>query len=449
MSAGTHKLEEVSDLNPADINRDILKTLHPPGRAYYFLLFGTFLGVVFGACCWWYQIQRGIGVAGMNNPVCWGIYITNFVFWIGIAHSGTLISAILYLLRVKWRTGIFRSAEAMTVIAIMTASFFPLIHLGKPGRFYWLLPFANQRNLWPNFQSPIMWDVFAVLTYILVSMMFLYLGLIPDLATLRDHWKGARRTLYAALSLGWKGSAAEWRHHTMAYGFFAALATPLVVSVHSVVSWDFAMSIVPGWHSTILAPYFVAGAIHSGLAMVITLLIPLRQVFNLYEYITTRHFENLAKLVVFSGLIVGYSHLMEFFTAWYSGNPAEQSVFLYRISGEYAAHFWWMILLNSVLPLAFLWKRVRTSISALLIIGILINVGMWLERFVIIVTSLSHEYLPYAWGTYRPTLIEVGITFGSICWFLMLFLIFLKVFPLVSISEMKGEITQIPGGDLV
>jgi len=436
----------MNELNAEKINHDIFATLKAPGRAYYLLLGMTFLRVGLGAICWLYQIRTGIGVAGLNNPVGWGVYITNFVFWVGIAHSGTLISAILYLLRARWRTSVFRSAEAMTVIAIMTAGLFPLIHLGKPWFFYWLLPYANQRDLWPNFQSPLVWDVFAVMTYFIVSVMFLFLGLIPDLATLRDHWKGARRRLYSVLSLGWRGSSREWRHYTRAYGFFAALATPLVVSVHSVVSWDFAMSIIPGWHSTIFAPYFVAGAIHSGLAMVITLLIPIRRIFGLYDYLTERHFENLAKLVVLTGLIVGYSYLMEFFIAWYSGNPAEQDVFLFRISGEYSGFFWQMVLFNLVLPLTFLWKRVRTSIPSLLVIGILINVGMWIERFVIIVTSLSHDYLPYAWGSYRPTMIEIGITVGSFSWFFMLFLIFLKVFPSVSITEMKEHVGKVSGG---
>jgi molybdopterin-containing oxidoreductase family membrane subunit len=433
--------------NTRKIDRDILATLDSPGRLYYLLLGITLLGVGVGAYCWWVQIRTGIGATGLNNPVGWGVYITNFVFWVGIAHSGTLISAILYLLRAKWRTSVFRSAEAMTVIALMTAGLFPLIHLGKPGLFYWLLPYTNQRDLWPNFQSPLLWDFFAVMTYFIVSLMFLYLGLLPDLATLRDHWKGARQRLYAVLSLGWRGSAGEWRHYLRAYGFFAALATPLVVSVHSVVSWDFAMSIVPGWHSTIFAPYFVAGAIHSGLAMVITLLIPLRSVFRLHDYLTVKHLENLAKVVVFTGIIVGYSYLMEFFIAWYSGNPAEKGVFVYRVLGDYAVEFWGMIIFNSLLPLAFLWSRVRTSIPLLFVIGILINVGMWLERFVIIVTSLSHEYLPYAWGNYRPTLIEVGITVGSFSLFSMLFLVFLKVFPSVSITEIKEYIHRSPEGE--
>jgi molybdopterin-containing oxidoreductase family membrane subunit len=429
----------MAERNAKTIDRDIERTLRPPGRIYYLLLAICLSGVGVGAVCWFYQIRTGIGVAGINNPVGWGVYITNFVFWVGIAHSGTLISAILFLLRARWRTSIFRSAEAMTVIAIMTAGLFPLIHLGRPWQFYWLMPYDFARDLWPNFQSPLLWDVFAVMTYFVVSLTFLYLGLIPDLATLRDRAKGIRRHFYRLLGLGWTGSSREWRHYTRAYGFFAALATPLVVSVHSVVSWDFAMSIVPGWHSTIFAPYFVAGAIHSGLAMVITLLIPMRRVFGLQPYLTVRHFENLAKLVILTGIIVGYSYLMEVFIAWYSGNPAEQAIFLYRMTGDYAGFFWVMIVFNSILPLAFFWRRVRTSLPALFVIGLLINVGMWTERFVIIVTSLAHEYLPYAWGTYQPSPVEIGITVGSFSWFLLFFLLFLKIFPSVSITEVKEQ----------
>jgi molybdopterin-containing oxidoreductase family membrane subunit len=437
--------------DPAAIDRAILKTLDPPGRAWYLLVGACLVGVGVGAWCWSRQIETGMGLAGMNNPVGWGVYITNFVFWVGIAHSGTLISSILYLLRARWRTSIFRSAEAMTVIAIMTAGLFPLIHLGRPWNFYWLLPYFSQRDLWPNFQSPLLWDVFAVMTYFIVSLMFLYLGMIPDLAALRDRLRdlgreGPRRNLYRLLGLGWTGSARQWRHYTRAYAFFAALAAPLVVSVHSVVSWDFAMSIVPGWHSTIFAPYFVAGAIHSGLAMVITLLIPLRRVFRLHPWLTERHFENLAKLVIFTGIIVGYSYLVEFFIAGYSGDATEQGVFAYRASGPYAGLFWTMVAFNSLLPMAFLWRRVRTSVPALFVIGILINVGMWTERFVIIVTSLAHDYLPYAWGEYRPSGIEAGITLGSFCWFFLLLLLFLKTFPSVSIAEVKEEAAHAAAG---
>ncbi|MBI4596227.1 MAG: polysulfide reductase NrfD, partial [Candidatus Tectomicrobia bacterium] len=386
-----------------------------------------------------YQIRIGQGVTGLSHPIAWAVYIANFVFWVGIAHSGTLISAILYLLRTRWRTTVYRSAEAMTAFAIMTAGFFPIIHLGRPWYFYWLMPYPNQRGLWPNFSSPLIWDVVAVSTYLMVSLLFLYLGLIPDLATIRDRTEGLRRKAYKILSLGWRGSDEEWRHHASTYLFFASLATPLVVSVHSVVSWDFAMSIVPGWHSTIFAPYFVAGAIHSGLAMVLTLLIPLRRSFKLEEYLTIRHFENVAKVIIFTGLIVAYAYLTEFFIAWYSSSPFEYDTYKYRAMGHYAVEFWIMVIFNTLAPLSFFFKKVRTNITALLIISILINVGMWFERYVIIVTSLAHEYIPFNWADYRPTWVEISITAGSFCWFCFLFLIFIKIMPSVSMTEVKEQ----------
>lgn len=330
----------------------------------------------------------------------------------------------------------------MTVFAILTAGLFPLIHLGRVWYFYWLIPYPNQRGLWVNFRSPLLWDVFAVSTYFTVSVIFLYIGMVPDLAAVRDRAKGLRRTLYRALSLGWQGTDRQWRHYRGAYGFFAALATPLVVSVHSVVSWDFAMSIVPGWHSTIFAPYFVSGAIHSGLAMVTVLLIPLRRAFRLEEYITLRHFENLAKLIIVTGLIMGYSYATEFFIAWYSGGLSEKAVFLYRAVGDYALLFWLMILFNSIAPLFLFFKRIRTSLPALFVIALLINLGMWLERFVIITTSLTHEYDPYSWGlgVYHPTWVEYSITAGSFAWFFFWFLLFIKLFPSVSIVEVKEQL---------
>ncbi|MBI3087108.1 MAG: polysulfide reductase NrfD, partial [candidate division NC10 bacterium] len=363
----------------------------------------------------------------------------------GIAHSGTLISAILYLFRARWRTAVYRSAEAMTVFAIMTAGLFPLIHLGRPWYFYWLLPYPNQRNLWPNFQSPLLWDVVAIGTYMTVSVTFFFIGLIPDLATARDQATGWRRLFYGILSLGWRGSDREWRHYRSGYLFFAALATPLVVSVHSVVSWDFAMSIVPGWHSTIFAPYFVAGAIHSGLAMVITILLPLRRIFRLEAYLLPRHFENLAKLIIVTGLIVGYAYLVEFFLAWYSGNVYEHAVFLDRATGHYAPEFWIMVTFNAVLPLLFFIRRVRTSPAWLLGISLGINIGMWFERFVIIVASLAHSYIPFSWGLYRPTWVELSITAGSFAWFLFWFLLFAKFLPSVSMTEVKEQIPEEAG----
>lgn len=427
------------------VDRDILRTMEPPGRLYYGLLALVLAVILWGVYAWWYQIQTGLAVAGLNNPVGWGTYITNFVFWVGIAHSGTLISAILFLFRARWRTAVYRSAEAMTVFAIMTAGLFPLIHLGRPWYFYWLLPYPNQRNLWPNFQSPLLWDVFAIGTYMTVSVTFFFIGLIPDLATARDQTSGWRRLFYGILSLGWRGSDREWRHYRSGYLFFAALATPLVVSVHSVVSWDFAMSIVPGWHSTIFAPYFVAGAIHSGLAMVITILLPLRRIFRLEAYLLPRHFENLAKLIIVTGLIVGYAYLVEFFLAWYSGNVYEHAVFLDRATGHYAPEFWIMVTFNAVLPLLFFIRRVRTSPAWLLGISLGINIGMWFERFVIIVASLAHSYIPFSWGLYRPTWVELSITAGSFAWFLFWFLLFAKFLPSVSMTEVKEQLPEEAG----
>ncbi|MBI2455646.1 MAG: polysulfide reductase NrfD [candidate division NC10 bacterium] len=427
------------------VDRDILRTMEPPGRLYYGLLALVLAVILWGVYAWWYQIQTGLAVAGLNNPVGWGAYITNFVFWVGIAHSGTLISAILYLFRARWRTAVYRSAEAMTVFAIMTAGLFPLIHLGRPWYFYWLLPYPNQRNLWPNFQSPLLWDVVAIGTYMTVSVTFFFIGLIPDLATARDQATGWRRLFYGILSLGWRGSDREWRHYRSGYLFFAALATPLVVSVHSVVSWDFAMSIVPGWHSTIFAPYFVAGAIHSGLAMVITILLPLRRIFRLEAYLLPRHFENLAKLIIVTGLIVGYAYLVEFFLAWYSGNVYEHAVFLDRATGHYAPEFWIMVTFNAVLPLLFFIRRVRTSPAWLVGISLGITIGMWFERFVTIVASLAHSYIPFSWGLYRPTWVELSITAGSFAWFLFWFLLFAKFLPSVSMTEVKEQIPEEAG----
>jgi molybdopterin-containing oxidoreductase family membrane subunit len=428
---------DLKDITFSRVNEDVMRTLDKPGRKYFTLLAISILLVLIGAYSWYYQIREGLGVAGINHPVKWGLYITNFVFWVGIAHSGTLISAILFLFRARWRNTIYRSAEIMTVVAIMTAGLFPLIHLGRPWFFYWLLPYPGPMQLWPNFQSPLIWDVFAVSTYLIISMTFLFLGLLPDLAAVRDQVSGLRRKLYSLLSLGWIGTDRQWRHHRSAYLFFAALATPLVVSVHSVVSWDFAMSIVPGWHSTIFAPYFVAGAIHSGLAMVITILIPMRKYMKLDSYITNDHLENLAKLIVLTGIIVGYSYLTEFFIAWYSENPFEQAIFKYRVFGDYALLFWFMLIFNSLLPLLFLIKRVRRGTVSLIAICVLINVGMYLERLVIIVSSLSHEFLPFVWGTYSPSIVEIGITAGSFGWFFTFFLIFIKIFPALSIAEVK------------
>jgi molybdopterin-containing oxidoreductase family membrane subunit len=422
-----------------EVNRDVFKLLSKPGKTYFILLGIAIACMLWGAYAWFTQIYLGIGMSGKRNPVGWGAYITTFVFWVGIAHSGTLVSAVLYLFRAHWRQSIYRIAEAMTVFAVLTAGLFPIIHLGRPQTFYWLLPYPNQRQIWPNFRSPLVWDVFAVSTYLTVSATFFFLGMIPDIAAARDAatvpW---RKRLYTILSLGWRGTDREWKHFTRAYLYLAALATPLVFSVHSVVSWDFAMAIVPGWHTTIFAPYFVAGAIFSGLAMVITLLVPIRKAFGLQAYFTPRHFDSMAKLILLTSLIVGYAYLSEFFMAWYSFEAPERGQFMFRLVGNYWWASWIMYTCNMIIPQLLWFKRVRSSIGALFTITIFINIGMWFERYVIIVESLAKEYLPWQWGSfYQPSWVEMSILLGSFGWFFMWFLIFLRVLPAVSVAELK------------
>jgi len=399
-------------------------------------------GVLTGAACWAYQIAVGVGVAGMNNPVAWGTYLINFVFWVGIAHSGTLISAILHLFRAGWRNPIARAAETMTVFAVCTAGLFPFIHLGRMWLVYYMIPIPTQRTLWPNFQSPLMFDVVAISTYLTVSSLFWYTGMLPDLAIIRDRATGTRKKIFTVLSLGWTGAHEQWRHYTRAYLFFAALATPLVISVHSVVSWDFALGVIPGWHTTIFAPYFVAGAIHSGLAMVLTLMIPLRKLLKVEKIITMHVLSSVAKTIVFTGLIVGFAYTTEFFIAWYSQNPAEMDIFRYRPTGDYAVGFWIMVICNTVVPLLFLFKKFRTTIGWLMGISILVNIGMWYERYVIIISSVSHDFIPHAWGLYAPTLLEFGIMGGAFCLFFLLFFLFIKHMPSVSMTEMKETLVE-------
>jgi len=437
-------MSEQNTLTYARVNEDIIRMLDKPTVKWWGLFIPTLLVVGFGAMCFLYQVQMGLGVAGYRHPVFWGVYITDFVFWVGIAHSGTLISAILYLFRADFRMSIYRIAEAMTVFAVLTAGLFPIIHLGRPWNFYWLFPYPNQRELWINFKSPLIWDVFAVSTYLTVSSVFFFIGLIPDIAAVRDKVvEKPRKIMYSILSLGWKGSNWEWLHYTRAYLFFAAFATPLVLSVHSVVSWDFAMGNLPGWHTTIFAPYFVAGAIFSGLAMVITLTVPIRKIFHLEEYITLKNYDGMAKLIIFTSLIVGYAYAVEFFMAWYSGSPAEWGQFYYRITGEYALFYWIMVVCNVLIPIPLWFKSIRRNIKVLFILSIFINIGMWFERFNIIVISLSRGFDPGAWGIYKPSWVEIGITMGSFAWFFMFFLIFIKTLPAVSIAEMK-EILPVP-----
>jgi molybdopterin-containing oxidoreductase family membrane subunit len=429
-------------LTYARIDDTVLDTLQPPAKGYWTLIGILFLGVLMGAGCWVYQIFKGIGVGGQNNPVHWGTYLINFVFWVGIAHSGTLISAILHLFRAGWRNPIARAAETMTVFAVCTAGLYPFIHLGRVWMVYYMLPVPNQRFLWPNFQSPLMFDVVAISTYLTVSSLFWYTGMLPDLAVIRDRSQGVRHKIFKVLSLGWTGEFEQWRHYARGYLLFAALATPLVISVHSVVSWDFALGVVPGWHTTIFAPYFVAGAIHSGLAMVLTLMIPLRRIFHYEQIITMKVLESVAKTIVFTGLIVAFAYGTELFIAWYSHNSVELETFRYRVFGDYAVEYWIMVTCNTMVPLLFLFKKIRTHIRALFIISIFVNIGMWYERFVIIVGSVAHDFLPYAWGLYSPSGIEFGIMIGSFCLFFFLFVLFVKHMPSVSMTEMKEIIDQ-------
>src|SRR5450830_686899 len=386
----------------------------------------------------------GVGIWGVNIPVGWGLAIVNFVWWIGIGHAGTLISAILLLLRQTWRTSINRFAEAMTLFAVAAAGMFVLFHTGRQWlAVYWLFPYPNTMGLWPQFRSPLMWDVFAVSTYATISTVFWFVGLIPDLATLRDRSKSpVGKIVYGMLAMGWRGSARHWHNYEVASLLLAGLATPLVVSVHTVVSFDFAVGIVPGWHGTIFPPYFVAGAIYSGFAMVMTLSIPLRKLFGLEDFITMRHLQNMAKIMLATGLIVAYGYGIELFMAWYSGNEFETFMIKNRILGPYG-WIWFLLVLCNVITPQFLWlKRVRNSVVGLFIISIIVNIGMWFERFVIIVTSLHRDFLPSNWASYRPTSIEVATLLGSFGLFFTCFLIFCRILPIIAMAEVKGVVAH-------
>jgi molybdopterin-containing oxidoreductase family membrane subunit len=419
------------------VENDVLAAMSKPGPLYWLALLFTGGCFALGMALWAYQMLVGMGVSGLNNPVGWGTYITNFVFWVGIAHSGTLISAVLYLFRARFRSAFNRAAEAMTVFAVMTAGLFPLIHLGRSWFFFWLLPYPNERLLWVNFRSPLMWDVFAVSTYFTVSSVFFYVGMLPDFAIAKRFHTGVRRWIYSVASLGFVGSFNQWKHYAKLYMFLAGFATPLVVSVHSVVSWDFAMSVLPGWHTTIFAPYFVAGAIFSGTAMVITLVVPIRRIFKLNRHITIDNFESLAKIMLFTSLVVSYSYIVEFVLALYSGNVFESGAFIYRALGDYRYAYYGMVTCNMLIPLTMFVKKWRRSIPFLYVVSIFVNIGMWLERYVIITSSLSHDFDPYSWGLYNISLVEVGITLGSFGFFFTWFLLFSRFLPIVAISELK------------
>jgi molybdopterin-containing oxidoreductase family membrane subunit len=383
-------------------------------------------------------ITTGVGVWGNNMPVAWAWPIVNFVFWVGIGHAGTLISAILFLLRQDWRTSINRFAEAMTIFAVCCAGLFPGIHIGRVWVAYWLFPLPNQMLMWPNFRSPLLWDVFAVSTYASVSLVFWYMGMIPDLATIRDRAKHPlRRFAYGILAMGWRHNSRAWHRYEKAYGILAGLATPLVLSVHTIVSFDFAVSQLPGWHTTIFPPYFVAGAIFSGFAMVVTLAVPARAMYGMKDIITMRHLENMNKVILATGMMVGYAYAMEFFIAWYGGNRYEQFAFINRATGPYAWAYWIMVSCNVISPQVFWFKKARTSIPIMMVVAILVNIGMWFERFVITVSTLARDFLPSSWGYFRPTLVDIGMLVGSFGLFFTLFLLFLRFLPMIAMAEVK------------
>ena len=400
-------------------------------------------------------VTVGTGIWGNNVPVAWAFDIINFVWWIGIGHAGTLISAILLLFRQQWRTSINRFAEAMTLFAVASAAIYPIFHTGRPWlAAYWLFPYPNTMGLWPQFRSPLIWDVFAVSTYATVSAMFWFVGLIPDLATLRDRATGrVSRFIYGGLALGWRGSAMHWHRYETAYLLLAGLSTPLVLSVHTVVSFDFAVSQLPGWHATVFPPYFVAGAIYSGFAMVLTLAIPLRKFYKLEGFITMRHIHNMAKVMLVTGLIVCYGYMNEAFFAWYSGNEFEQYMMMNRMAGPYAVFYWTLIAINAVMVQAFWFRKIRDNVGLLFVLALLVNVGMWLERFVIIVTSLHRDFLPSSWDMYTPTRWDFTMFFGTIGLFICLLFLFIRFLPMISIFEMRtlvpeAEVREDELGDL-
>ena len=412
-------------------------------RAWYVafaisLAFLSILGVLI-----MYLFVTGVGVWGNQNPVMWGFPIINFVFWVGIGHAGTLISAILFLFRQRWRTGINRFAEAMTIFAVICAGTFPGIHIGRVWVFYWMFPIPNQMEMWPQFRSPLVWDVFAIGTYFTVSLLFWYTGMVPDLATFRDRARTKiQAIIYGILALGWRGSVRHWHRYERAYLLLAALATPLVLSVHSVVSFDFAVAQLPGWHTTIFPPYFVAGAIFSGFAMVMTLAIPARQLWGLKDFITLRHLENMTKIILVTGSMVGYAYSMEFFIAWYSGSMYESFALLNRAFGQYAWAYWIMVTCNVLVPQVFWFRAARQSIPIMFTACLLVNLGMWFERFVIVVTSLAQDYLPSSWAYFTPTWVDLLTLAGSFGLFMTLFLLFCRYLPIIAIAEIKHTMPE-------
>jgi Ni/Fe-hydrogenase subunit HybB-like protein len=419
------------------LNDELLSSLRPPTRRWYLLAFCLGAVVAWGLAAFTWQLTHGMYVTGKNRPVMWGFYITGFVFWVGLSHSGTMVSSILRLSQANWRRPILRAAEAMTVFCITVAGLFPLIHLGRNWTFFYMIPYPNQRGLWPNFRSPLLWDMTAITAYIIGSTLFLYLGLLPDLAVVRDRSVGWRHKVYAVLAMGWRGSAHEWSVYHKASTLMAALIIPVAVSVHSIVAWDFAVTVVPGWHSTIFPPYFVIGAILSGVAAVITLMIIIRRAFHLEEYLTPLHFDNMGKLLLVISLLWTYAYFVEVQTTWYAHEPIEWEVFSF-MADRYTIPLLVMLAGNSLLPItAMCFKRLRRSIGMMLAVSLLVNVAMFIERFLIIVPSLSHKNMPFAWGSYTPSWVEISVNIAALAGFALLYTLFAKFFPIVALSDVR------------
>ena len=431
------------DISFAQINDDVVRSLVVTGRNYYITLAVSIL-VTF-ACFvgpWFYQLRYGIGAAGMNHPTVWGTYLASFIFWIGLSHSGTLLSAVLHLTNSEWRKAMYRSAEAMTLFSVMVAAMMVMVHVGRPWFVHWAVPYPNQMEMWPNFRSPLMFDVMAITTYMTGSIIFIYMGTIPDFAAVRDRTSGWRHHMYVLLSLGWRGTDTEWNRLHWAYTFLAVLIVPLAVSVHSIVSWDFALSVVPALHQTIFAPYFVVGAIYSGTAGIVTVMFVLRKYMKFEHLITKLHFDNLGKLLLVMSLLWTYINMVELFTGWYSESSEEYEALGFRLFGFYGPLYWEMIIFCALAPLLLISKRFRTSFVPMLILSIVINIGMYTERFLIVATSLPRQYLPDAWGMYVPSLVEIAIMVGSFGMFTTLFLIFVKIFPSISLYEVTETLPE-------
>jgi Ni/Fe-hydrogenase subunit HybB-like protein len=437
LSGQSHGAAPTVAKSAGQLNDELLSSLRPPTRRWYLLT--LFLGAVvaWGLFAFTWQVTHGMYVTGKNRPVMWGFYITGFVFWVGISHSGTMVSSILRLSRANWRRPILRAAEAMTVFSITVAGLFPLIHLGRNWTFFYMIPYPNQRGLWPNFRSALLWDVTAITAYIIGSSLFLYLGMLPDLAVARDRSVGWRREIYTVLAMGWRGTAREWVVYHQASTLMAALIIPVAVSVHSIVAWDFAVTVVPGWHSTIFPPYFVIGAILSGVAAVITLMIIVRRAFGLEAYLTPLHFDNMGKLLLVISLLWSYAYFVEVQTIWYAHEPIEWEVFSF-MADKYTFPLLLMLVGNSLLPItAMCFKRLRRSIGVMLVVSLLVNVAMFIERFLIIVPSLSHKNMPFIWGSYRPSWVEISVNVAALAGFALLYTLFAKLFPIVALTDVR------------